>query len=216
LTRRSGTLTRIRSYSRMLSRRPRHVVANLQILGEFVRNPIAVGAVAESSRGLAELITDAANVSRASVVVEFGPGTGAFTEVILRKLPAGAFCLAIEANESFAAATRRRCPSARVVHDTATSVRKHLEAWGQSSCDCIVSGLPFASFSPALQDEILDAVKDVLRPGGRFVTFAHVHGLAWPPGRRFRRRLREQFSDLTETRTVWRNFPPAFVYRASS
>ncbi|MCX6551456.1 MAG: methyltransferase domain-containing protein [Acidobacteria bacterium] len=184
------------------------------VFGQFVRKPAAVGAVAESSRALAELITEAADLRHASVVVEFGPGTGAFTEVILRKIGPDAVFFAIEANESFAAATRKRCPGAVVFHDSATSVRQHLEASGRQSCDCIVSGLPFASFTPALQDEILAAVVDVLKPGGRFVTFAHLGGAFWPRGRRFRRRLEAEFPDVTVTPTVWSNLPPAFVYRA--
>jgi phospholipid N-methyltransferase len=77
-----------------------------------------------------------------------------------------------------------------------------------------VSGLPFASFTPALQDEILAAVVDVLEPGGRFVTFAHLAGIVWPLARRFRHRLVEEFADVAVTRTIWRNLPPAYVYRA--
>jgi phosphatidylethanolamine/phosphatidyl-N-methylethanolamine N-methyltransferase len=184
------------------------------VLGEFVRKPTSVGAVAPSSWRLAELITDAAGLDRAKVVLEFGPGTGAFTEVILRKIDPGTTFFAIERNASFAAATRKRCPGVQVVHDSAVSVRKHLAASGHASCDCIVSGLPFSSFTPAQQDEILAAVHDSLRPGGRFVTFAYFGGLCWPLGRRFRSRLRATFSQVSCTRTIWRNIPPAFVYRA--
>jgi phosphatidylethanolamine/phosphatidyl-N-methylethanolamine N-methyltransferase len=35
-----------------------------------------------------------------------------------------------------------------------------------------------------------------------------------PQGLRFRRRLHDEFSHVTTTRTVWANVPPAFVYRA--
>ena len=196
-----------------------HVRKNLKmerfhVLGEFVRRPTSVGAVAPSSWRLAELITDAAELDRASVVLEFGPGTGAFTEVILRKLNPGAKFFAIEANASFAAATRKRCPGVQVFHDSAVSVRTHLEACGETSCDCIVSGLPFSSFTPAQQDEMLAAVYDALTPGGRFVTFAYFGGLFWPLGRRFRSRLRALFSDVSASHIIWRNLPPAFVYRA--
>jgi len=184
------------------------------VLGEFVRKPTSVGAVAPSSWRLAELITDAAGLEQASVVLEFGPGTGAFTEVILRKINPGATFIAIEANASFAEATRKRCPGVQVFHDSAVSVREHLEACGQASCDCIVSGLPFSSFTPTQQDEMLAAAHDALVPGGRFVTFAYVGGLFWPLGRRFRTRLRAAFSEVSASQTVWRNLPPAFVYRA--
>lgn len=184
------------------------------VLGEFVRKPTSVGAVAPSSWRLAELITDAAGLDRASVVLEFGPGTGAFTEVIVRKLNPDTTFFAIEANASFADATRKRCPGVQVFHDSAVSVREHLEACGQTSCDCIVSGLPFSSFSPAQQDEMLAAVHDALVPGGTFVTFAYFGSLLWPLGRRFRNRLRAQFSSVSASQMVWRNIPPAFVYRA--
>jgi phosphatidylethanolamine/phosphatidyl-N-methylethanolamine N-methyltransferase len=189
-------------------------MANFHVLGEFVRRPTSVGAVAPSSRGLAELITDVAEVDRASMIVEFGPGTGAFTEAILRKKPVTAAFFAIEANESFADATRARFPGLDVVHGSATAVHAHLEARGRASCDCIVSGLPFASFTPALQDALLAAASDVLVPGGRFVTFAYLTGSWLPRARRFRRRLMEEFSDVGATHTIWRNLPPAYVYRA--
>jgi len=186
----------------------------LHVLHEFVRKPMSVGAVAPSSWRLAELITDVAELDRASTVVEFGPGTGAFTEVILRKIRPGTTFFAIEFNENFAAVTRKRFPDVPVIHDSAVNVRTHLEAAGRRSCDCIVSGLPFASFTPALQDQILAAVVDVLEPGGRFVTFAHLAGIVSPLARRFRHRLFEEFSDVGATRTIWRNLPPAYVYRA--
>jgi len=191
-----------------------YLMAKLHLLGEFVRKPMSVGAVAPSSRRLAELITDVAELDRAAVVVEFGPGTGAFTEVILRKIQPPAAFFAIEANQSFAAAMRARFPGLDIVHGSAAAVRAQLEARGHAACDCIVSGLPFASFSPASQDEILAAVTDVLVPGGRFVTFAYLMGRAMPLARRFRRRLMAEFADVAVTRTIWRNLPPACVYRA--
>ena len=51
----------------------------LQFLRQFVSRNMETGAVATSSRGLAELITDYASVDKASVVIELGPGTGVFT-----------------------------------------------------------------------------------------------------------------------------------------
>ena len=54
---------------------------------------------------------------------------------------------------------------------------------------------------------------EVLRPGGQFATFAYVPGQALPAAHRLRRKLREVFSEVTTSRVVWRNTPPAFVYR---
>jgi len=43
---------------------------------QFLRHPAQTGAVAPSSNSLADLITDAADLENASVVVEWGPGGG--------------------------------------------------------------------------------------------------------------------------------------------
>lgn len=183
-------------------------------LKEFVRRPTVTGAVAPSSGALAEVMTNEAGVDGAKVVMEFGPGTGVFTERILAKLPPGATFLAMEVNASFVEVTRRRCPGARVIHDSAVNARKYLDEVGATFCDCIICGLPWASFPGDLQDDLLDAVEDCLLPGGRFVTFAYLQGVILPAGRRFRKRLRARFPLVRTTPTVWRNLPPAFVYVA--
>lgn len=186
----------------------------LRLFGEFLRMPGSVGAVAPSSSQLAELITEAAGVAQASVVVELGPGTGAVTSAIQRKLRPGATFLAIEANESFVGVLRQRHPGLPVYHDCAQHIRRCLEASGHAQCDCVVSGLPFTAFSGRMQDDLLAAVNGVLAPGGRLVTFAYLGGRLLPGGRRFRRRLLAEFPKVTTTPTVWLNLPPAFVYRA--
>ena len=84
---------------------------------------------------------------------------------------------------------------------------------GRASADAILSGLPWANFSRELQERLLGAVVAGLRPGGRFATFAYVPAAHFPPGRRFRALLEASFPRVETTRLVYRNFPPAFVYR---
>lgn len=186
----------------------------LRLFGQFLRMPGSVGAVWPSSRRLAELITEAAGVEEARVVVELGPGPGAFTAAIRRRLRPDAAFLAIERNGAFVDVLRKRHPGVAVHHDSAADIRRCLEAHGHARCDAVVSGLPFAAFPGALQDELLAAVDEVLAPGGRLVTFAYRGPHLLPAGRRFRRRLRAVFPRVTTTPTVWLNLPPAFVYRA--
>jgi len=185
-----------------------------RFLGEFLKAPGSIGAIAPSSPQLAESITEAADVSRARVIVELGPGTGALSAAILRKRRPEATYFAIEANASFVEEMKRRYPDIPVHHDSAVAIRRYVEAAGHTHCDCIVSGLPFATFPDALQDDLLIAIREALGPGGRFATFAYLQGLLVRQGRRFQRRLREEFPTVSRTPTVWRNMPPAFVYRA--
>jgi phosphatidylethanolamine/phosphatidyl-N-methylethanolamine N-methyltransferase len=181
---------------------------------EFIMRPTETGAVAPSSVRLSELITDVADLSKAASVLEFGSGTGVFTEMILKKIPNEADFIAIESNANFVAATKVRCPGATVYHDSAVYARKYLKVHNIPHCDCIICGLPWASFSNQLQDELLCTIHDVLRPGGRFLTFAYLQGLLLPAGMSFRKKILSHFPRVLTTKPVWMNIPPALVYCA--
>lgn len=87
------------------------------------------------------------------------------------------------------------------------------ESAGIDSVDCIVSGLPWATFSKSLQVECLDEMMRILKPGGRFATFSYLHSGALAGSRRFARLLLEYFKTVSKSSAVWMNVPPAFVYR---
>jgi len=189
-------------------------VGAIRFLRNFVARPVTTGAVVPSSNALAELITDAADVQNAKVVIEFGTGTGVFTEKIVRKLPRQAQFFAIEINPDFARLTRERCPTVTVHEDSAVNAVRYLKSVGHAQCDSIVCGLPWASFPEDLQDDLLHTVRQVLKPGGALATFAYLQGVLLPAGQRFREKLKANFGSVSTTRTVWMNLPPAFVYRA--
>lgn len=186
----------------------------LRFAKEYVASPKLVGGFAPSSRRLGEVVTETAGVRDAEVVVEFGPGTGVFTEIIARKLKTDAKCVAIEIREDFVNAVRERCPGVDVVHGSAADARAILDGMGLDGCDCIVSGLPFALFEDALQNAILDAAQDVLTPGGVFVTFTYFLAHRLPRGKKLRRKLEQRFGNVETTPVVWLNVFPAFAYRA--
>ncbi len=185
----------------------------IKFFKEFLAAPVHVGAFAASSRYLAEATASAAELGEASVVVEFGPGTGVITKRILPKMAEEARLMAIEIREDFAKIMREKYPEVTTVHGGAEDTAKHLqEHFGVDHCDRIVSGLPWAGFDEALQDRLLDAVDEALRPGGRFVTYTYFQSPLLPGGKRFRQKLRERFSETGETSMIWLNLPPAFVY----
>ncbi|MBN1671482.1 MAG: methyltransferase domain-containing protein [Kiritimatiellae bacterium] len=185
----------------------------IHFVKQFARYPNKVGAIAASSQRLARLMMKtASNLEGARVVVEFGPGTGVFTEHILRRIPADAVFFALELNPDFAERTRKRCPTATVYNDSATNVCSYLKQHGASHCDCIISGLPWGLFEDDLQDALLDAIEGALRPGGEFLTFAYLGGPLLRAGKRFRETLPTRFRHVATTDMIWQNLPPAFVY----
>jgi phospholipid N-methyltransferase len=189
------------------------VSGNLTFLKTFARHPSQVGAVAPSGAGLVRTMTDWFEWDTARTVVEYGPGTGVFTEAILSRRHPDARFFAIEKSPELVEWCRRRCPTADVVVGDVARVERLCRERGITHVDAIVCGLPWASFSASLQEEILQATLRVLRPGGQFATFAYWQGVALPAGLRFSRRLRRSFQTVERSPTAWRNLPPAFVYR---
>jgi phosphatidylethanolamine/phosphatidyl-N-methylethanolamine N-methyltransferase len=183
------------------------------ILGHFMRRPATVGTVTPSSRYLAAAMVESIEPGSTATVVELGPGTGAFTGAILRRLgPAGRF-LAVELEPEFVRQLQDRFPGVGVVCASAVDLVQIAGARGLAPIDHIVSGLPFATLAVETTRAILDAVPRVLRPGGTFTTFQYVHGFAMPRSVAFRRDLSERMQSPPERTFVARNFPPAFALR---
>ena len=186
----------------------------LPFLQQFLRFPALTGAIAPSSRRLADAMVLLADLGPTSRIVEFGPGTGVITEAILQHLPGSALFFSIEINPIFIELTQKRCPGVTIYHDSAENAKQYLLAHGTEQCDVILCGLPWAAFSDELHERLLGVIDDILAPGGRFLTFAYLQGLLLPAGYKFRKKLRSRFSCLATSRIVWRNLPPAFIYIA--
>lgn len=185
------------------------------MLAQFIEKPTVIGAVTPSSVELATLMVNQVDLGIARAVVEYGPGTGVVTDVLLPRLAPGAKFMAIELNPTMAAAFRSRHPGVNLRHDSVEHIRRLCDEEGIEQLDCIISGLPWASFSSDLQDRLLEATLTVLKPGGHLVTFAYHVGTWLPAGRRFARKLPRFFSKVEKSRSVWRNLPPAFVVRCT-
>ena len=56
-----------------------------EFLKQYLKNPRSVGAIAPSSRMLAENMMKPVDFDRAACIVEYGPGTGVFTEELIRR-----------------------------------------------------------------------------------------------------------------------------------
>lgn len=190
-------------------------VSRLDFFLQFVSQPQAIASVVPSSVGLAKAMLQCGKVAEADYVVEFGPGTGAITREICHALKKGAGFMAVEMNPKFVELIQTHFPEVHIVEDNAINTRAHLNRIGVSHCDALISGLPFAAFDDDVQSGLLHAAWELLRPGGRFVTFTYIHSPLLPRGDRFRDKLEGQFGSVEKTPIVWRNLPPAFAYYAT-
>ena len=189
----------------------------LRFFYEFARDPRSTGAIAPSSTVLAEAMVRNMNLETAGHVVELGAGTGAFTSIIAQRLPDSARFMAMELNPRLAASLRRSFPGeVNVVCDSAEKLCRHLGRKSVGTVDAIISSLPWVCFTQEQQMTILREIRRALRPGGRFSTFAYAHAAWLPSGLKFRRELKQVFARSEVLPIVWRNLPPAFIYRCEN
>ncbi|MDZ4235310.1 MAG: methyltransferase domain-containing protein [Dietzia sp.] len=187
---------------------------DLLFLQQWLREPTRVGAIAPSSPRLAAAMTAAIPACGEPVVVELGPGTGAFTGEIQRRLGGRGRHIAVEINPGFARRLRTRFPAVDVVEGDAEYLPDMLASRGLIAADVVISSLPWASFGPGLQRRLTKAVVTTLSPDSVFATFAYLHAQHLPQARRFRALLTERFGEVTAGDTVWCNMPPAYVLQA--
>lgn len=184
-------------------------------LREFLRDPVRLGAVAPSGRQLARQMVDAAGLDDGQVILELGAGTGPMTaEIVSRGV--NAHFLALEPNPQLAAILRSRFPHVDLAESYAQALPELLAARGWGEADRVVSSLPWAIWSEALQREVLGAVLGVMKPGARLVTFGYVHSQMLPAAWAFRRLLDEHFASVRIASTAVLNLPPAYVFVCES
>jgi phospholipid N-methyltransferase len=153
------------------------------------------------------------NFERARVIVEYGPGTGAFTRQVLEQIhPERTIFFGLELNEHMNRIACAQIPEVPIFQDSAAEIRKYLRQFGVKHADAVISGLPWAAFPASLQNDILYETQAGLRRGGIFTTFAYLHGLVLPSGIRFRNKLKQFFTEVKVSPVVWSNVPPAIVY----
>lgn len=171
-----------------------------------------VGAVAPTSRLSVRTVCRTIDCHRPCVVVEYGPGTGAFTRYLLQRLHPESLVLAIELNPTFARSLRefndrRRGDGARLIvtEGDARDVGKYLNDLDQPKADYILSGIPFSFLDEESKKEIIRETQGALKPGGEFVVYQYSFHV--------RPFLRDAFGDV-ESSLACINLPPICLMRA--
>ena len=175
-------------------------------LKEYILNPKYVGAVAPSSKYLAQKMIEPIDFKIAKNIVEFGPGTGVFTENILKKRNRDTKVLIIENNEKFYTQLKNRFNNMEnlyIIHGSAENVIEHMKEFNIKKADYIVSGLPFASLPLKTSQSILRNAKEALSERGSLITFQYTL---------LKKKIfMQHFKNISITKE-YKNIPPAHVF----
>ncbi|WP_347302131.1 VTT domain-containing protein [Croceibacterium sp. TMG7-5b_MA50] len=172
----------------------------------WLRDPLAVAALAPSGRALAALITREI-APGTGPVLELGSGTGVFAQALLaRGVPASSLTL-VERDPDLAALLRRRFPDARILSIDAAALAQN-GMTGPMPFGSAVCGLGLLAMPPAQVESILRATFARLAPGASLYLFTYGRQCSVPDT------VLQRLS-LTSRRigTAWRNLPPATVHR---
>ena len=202
-----ATTARALKERRRHTRRSRTGSERLAFLRGFLKNPVMVGSVIPSSRRLIDRMLGPVNWAETRLFVEYGPGVGTFTRVILDRLPEDARLVTIDTNAEFTAFLKESIDDDRLIAVTASAadVEKVLADRNLGKADYVLSGLPFSTLPPGIGDAIGAATARAIRPGGAFLVY------------QFSPKVRDFIAPVFERLErgfEWVNVPPATLFWA--
>ena len=172
---------------------------------QFWKDKKMVGAMAPSSRYLAQKMMQNIDFNATKVIVELGPGTGVFTDKIIERMSKNTHLLVFELNDLFFESLNKRIsdPRVHIIHDSAEHIERYLEQYQLEKADVVVSSLPLAVFSDDLRELVLSASHRSLKSTGKYIQFQY--------SLQSKKMLKNLYSKVSIAFTPL-NFPPAFVY----
>ena len=178
---------------------------NLFFFATFLKNPKETGSVIPSSRFLVKKMLQGLDLHNARCVVEYGPGTGCITTEILKRSGRNTKVLCFEVNKKFCSYLRNTIKDERliVINDGAENIKMHLDRLKIAETDYIISSVPFANLPNTKKWAIINETSDVLKSGGKFVTYQYINSL--------KKFLHGCFPKVS-TKFITFNIPPCFVY----
>lgn len=185
-------------------------VSNRDFLRSFFQDYKTVGAIRETSRGVAKRICELADIPNAHRVAELGCGTGPITRVILEQLPDDGLLWGFEVHEPFAEHLKTTITDNRfrLFEESARKIVSHRHEEQLPPFDAVISTIPFSYLSHQQSTELLRAVIDTMSDDGRFIALQY-HPTYLPP------LLRRHFDNVTRDVYLW-NVPPANLFTATN
>lgn len=181
----------------------------LSFIKQYITKPRSVGAILPSSKYLADKMIEDIDFDHAKYIVEYGPGTGVFTEKLMKNRKKNTVILLFECNNEFYRMLNEKYKTEQnlhIINDSAEHIDKYLIQYSIPSIDYIVSGLPFASLPQSVSSAILCKTRKYLKEDGKFITFQYTL-----LKKNF---IQLYFGDICIKRE-FRNIPPAYVFCCS-
>ena len=170
----------------------------------FLQRPLQVASIIPSSKALVERVADKVDFARARVIAEYGPGEGAHSRELARRMRSDAQLLLFELDSAFSRDLERQFADDARVHvlnRDAAALPEELEQRGIAQCDYILSGIPFSILNIAKKRALLQKTHDALAPGGSFIIYQVTNEL----------RQHAKIFAHAQSEYFLQNIPPMFI-----
>lgn len=172
----------------------------------FLKRPMQVASIVPSSKMLVKKVAAKFDFSTPRIIVEFGPGEGCHTREIIERMHPDSKLLLFELDLELAEHLReqfRGDSRVEVLHTDAQRLPQELERRGLSSCDYVLSGIPFSVLEIGRKRQLLQSVFDSLRaaPTSAFIIYQVTNEL----------RQHATIFPRVESEYCLQNIPPMFI-----
>jgi phospholipid N-methyltransferase len=170
----------------------------------FLKRPFQIASIVPSSKALVERVASKMDFSKPHVIAEYGPGEGVHSREIARRMTEDSHLLLFELDAALARALERQFAADRrvhVIHGDAASLPFELKRYGFTSCDYILSGIPFSILKIEKKRALLRKTYDALKQGGKFIIYQVTNEL----------RQHATVFQRAESEYFLQNIPPMFI-----
>ena len=175
----------------------------IQFLGQFLDNK-QVGAVWPSSKFLIYQMVKPIDFKLAKLIIEYGPGTGNITRVLLNKMRPDAKLIVFEINHNFIEGLKMIDDKRLTIFNCPAEKAKDILAeYHFGAPDYVVSSLPLTLIPNSTVTRILSGTYSLLKTGRPMIQFQYSPSSLG----RFKRMF-----DKVEVKFAPINVPPALVY----
>jgi phospholipid N-methyltransferase len=174
-----------------------------QFFKTFIKQPKVNASITPSSKRAARGMLDGLDLHKMEYVVELGPGTGVFTELLSQQLPSTCKVLLIELEEVYIEPLRDHYDERfEVVRCSACNLERLLDERGISRVDLVISGLPY-NMPLKVKRKLQKTLLKLTEHGTTMRWFTY---FPWAMKKHY-----SQF-DMRRANFILWNFPPMWIY----
>lgn len=181
----------------------KHFDGELRFVRGMIEGPKQVGAILPTSSVTAKVMASVINPESGLKVLELGPGTGAITKAILKRIPAERL-VSVEFSTPFYNHLTASFPGVHFINGDAFDLDKALGDLRHETFDCVISAIPLLNFPMSGRMSLVESLLERI-PAGRpivQISYGPISPVAAKP---------ESYT-IKHLHFVVRNIPPAQLW----